>query len=1167
MEFRILGPLEVLEEERTLNVAGRKQRALLAVLLLNANQAVSKDSLIESMWGDEPPSTASKAIQVYVSQLRRVLGKRRLETKAPGYLLCVRNDELDLYRFEMLRKQAKDVDAKTASTLLHEALALWRGPPLGEFAYDGFAGLEIARLEELRLICLEERIDADLALGRHAELVAEVEGLVAEHPLSEHLRAQLMLALYRSGRQAEALEVYQEGRRVLVGELGIQPGRSLRELEKAILQQDPSVDLGQAEVEPEPLELADEAKGIFVGREAELAELSACLEAAIAGQGRLVLLVGEPGIGKSRLAEELTAQARIRGARVLVGRCWEAGGAPAYWPWVQSLRTYVEESAPEALRAQLGPGAADVAQIVPELRERLPDLAEPVLEGEGARFRLFDYAARFLKNAASARPLVLVLDDLHAADEPSLLLLRFLAGELAGSRILVVGTYRDVDPTIRDPLAATLAELAREKVTRRIELSGLTEADVGHYMELNVSAAPSAELVTTIYTETEGNPLFVGEVVRLLAPEGRLSDVDVPFLWTLGIPQGVREVIGRRLRRLSEDCKDVLVLASVLGRDFALDALERLSEVGANELLELLDEAVAERLLTSVPSAHGRLRFAHALIRETLYDQLTTPRRVQLHRRAGQALESLYAEDPEPQLAELAHHFFEAAPGGDVDKALEYAQRAAARALKLLAYEEAARLYEFALQALELKQSADPVLRCELLLSLGDALARAGSTPEAKETLLAAADLARTAGLREHLGRAALGYEGRFPWLRAGTDRRLVPLLEEALAALGEEESALRVRLLARLAGALRDQPSLEPRSSLSREAVKIARRLDDPETLGYALISLATVTWGPDVEELLSIAEEVSRLAAETGDAERSLQAQWPQYIAWLTLGDPERVAAAASEYQSLADELKQPSQQWYGAVLRSHWAFFRGEFSEAEQLMAEAMRLGRRAQSWDAGFSYRIELFARRRDEGRLNEIEELIRTSIDEYPGYRSFPCLLALLESEVGRMGEARRTFEELAAEDFAWLPRDSEWLFCLCVLAEVAVRLQDGNRTAVLYKLLLPYGRLNALSAGELVIGSVARYLGILASAMSRWDDAAQHFEDALAMNARMGARPWLAHTQEDYARMLLDHDAAGDREKAQLLLSEALAMYEELGMPASAASASALTADAGLLAR
>jgi DNA-binding SARP family transcriptional activator len=1165
MEFRILGPLEVLDEERTLDVARPpKQRALLAVLLLNANQVVSKDILVDSLWGDEPPGTSSKAIQVYVSQLRNVLGKKRLETKAPGYLLRVYDDELDLHRFESLREHAKQADSETASALLHEALALWRGPPLGEFAYDGFARLEIARLEELRLACLEERIEADLALGRHSDLVGELEGLVAEHPLRERLRAQLMLALYRSGRQAEALESYQDARQVLVGELGIQPGKSLRELEKAILQQDPSVDLGPAEVEA--IVGTEGSKGIFVGREPELAELGAGLDAAIAGQGHLFLLVGEPGIGKSRLADEVMDQARVRGARVLVGRCWEAGGAPAYWPWVQSLRTYVQETEPEALRAQLGAGAADVAQIVPELRERFPELPESSLEGEGARFRLFDSTARFLKNAAAACPFVLVLDDLHAADEPSLLLLRFLAGELAGSRILVVGTYRDVDPTIRDPLAGTVAELVREKATRRIELRGLTESDVGRYIELSGSATPPSELVSTIYTETEGNPLFVGEVVRLLAPEGRLSDVDVPALWKLGIPQGVREVIGRRLARLSEDCKRVLVLASVLGRDFRLDALEGLSQVVADELVELLDEAVRERLLTSVPDARGRLRFAHALIRETLYDQLTTPRRVQLHRSAGHALEVLYAQDPEPQLAELAHHFFEAAPGGDVDKALEYAQRAGARALKLLAYEEAARLYALALQALELKQSADPVIRCELLLSLGDALARAGSTPEAKKTILAAADLARASGLREHLGRAALGYEGRFPWLRAGTDPRVVPLLEEALAALGEEESALRVRLLARLAGALRDQPSLEPRSSLGREAVEIARRLGDPNTLGYALISLATATWGPEVEEMLAIAEEASRLAEETGDAEQALQARWPQYVGWLTLGDPDRVAIAASEYQSLADELKQPSQQWYGAVLRSHWAFYHGEFSEAEQLMDEAMRLGRRAQSWDAGFSYRIELFARRRDQGRLEEIEDLIRTSIDEYPGYRSFPCLLALLRCELGREDEARRTFEELAAEDFAWLPRDSEWLFCLSVLAEVAEHLNDRERAAVLHRLLLPYGRLNALSAGELAVGSVARYLGILASTGSQWDDGARHFEDALAMNARMGARPWLAHTQRDYARMLLDRDAAGDREMAQLLLAKALATYEELGMPTPAASASALMADAGLLA-
>ncbi|MDP9226999.1 MAG: AAA family ATPase [Actinomycetota bacterium] len=1166
MEFRILGPLEVLDEERTLDVARPpKQRALLAVLLLNANQVVSKDILVDSLWGDEPPGTSSKAIQVYVSQLRNVLGKKRLETKAPGYLLRVHDHELDLHRFEALREQAKQTDSETASALLHEALALWRGPPLGEFAYDGFARLEIARLEELHLACLEERIEADLALGRHSDLVGELEGLVAEHPLRERLRAQLMLALYRSGRQAEALEAYQDARRVLVGELGIQPGKSLRELEKAILQQDPSVDLGPAGVETTAA--TDTSRGIFVGREAEFRELRAGLDAAVAGQGRLFLLEGEPGIGKSRLAEELMGHARARGVRVLVGRCWEAGGAPAYWPWVQSLRAYVQDSDPEALRTQLGAGGGDVAQIVPELRELFPDLAEPVFEGEGARFRLFDAAARFLQNAAAARPLVLVLDDLHAADEPSLLLLRFLAGELAGSRILVVGTYRDVDPTVRDPLASTLAELAREQVTRRVVLGGLTEADVGRYLELSVSTRPPSELIATIYTETEGNPLFVGEVIRLLAPEGRLSEVEIPVLWTLGVPQGVREVIGQRLRRLSDQCVLVLTLASVLGRDFGLDALERLSELPVDELLEILDEAVTERLLTSVPGARGRLRFAHALIRETLYDQLTTPRRVQLHRRAGEALEDLYAMDPEPHLAELAHHFFEAAPGGDVSKALEYARRAGDGAIKLLAYEEAARLYELALQALEARVSVDPVSRCELRLALGAALGKAGSTPEANEAFLAAAELARTSGLWEHLGRAALGYEGSLaPWLRAGSKTRLVPLLEEALNALGDEESALRVRLMARLAGALRDQPSLEPRSSLSRRAVEIARRLGDLDALGYALWSFATATWSPEIEELAATAEEVTRVAEETNDAERALQALWPQYVAAVTLGELGHATRCAEEYSRRADELKQPSQQWYGTVLRSHLALFQGEFAEAEMLLEKALQIGGRAQTWDAGFSYRIALFQLRRDQGRLEEIEDLTRQSVDEYSGYRSFRCLVALISCELGHDEEGRSVFDELATADFAGLPRDSEWLFCLSILAEVASYLEDDERVAILYGLLLPYASLNALSAGELIIGSVARYLGILASTMSQWDDAARHFEDALAMNAGMGGRPWLANTQQDYARMLLVSDPRGNRQAAQRLLTEALATYGQLGMATSAASASALMADAGLIA-
>jgi DNA-binding SARP family transcriptional activator len=1126
MDFRLLGPLEVLENGEAIDVGAAKPRALLAVLLLNANHVVSSDELLESLWDEQPPGTALKALQVYISQLRKALGKERILTRVPGYELRVEPGELDLERFKTLVAQEK----------LEQALLLWRGQPLADFRYEPFAQTEIARLEELRVACLEDRIESDLRAGRHPTLVGEIDALVREHPRRERLRAQLMLALYRSGRDAEALEAYQDARRALVEDLGIEPRRELRELQQAILLQDPALDLV---AEPAPFE---STRGAFVGRGRELEELLAGLEDAVAGHGRLFLLVGEPGIGKSRLADELIGRARARGARVLVGRCWEAGGAPAYWPWVQSMRACVRETEPETLRAQLGTGASDLAQLLPELRELFPDLPEaPAIESEGARFLLFEAASSFLRSAARTRPILLVLDDLHAADEPSLLLLQFLARELIASRLLVVGAYRDVDPSPTDRLTAALTELAREPVTATVALAGLDESDVARFIEITSDEAASEELIAAIYEETEGNPLFVGEILRLLATEGHLDGEHAP---RFAIPQSVRDVIARRLRHLSEECRHVLVLASVLGREFDLDALAPMAGVTEDALLGLLDEAMTARVVSDIPGSRTRLRFAHVLIRDTLYDGLTTARRVRLHRLAVDALEALYGEEPGPNLAELAHHSI---AGSNFDKGLRYAQRAGDRALALLAYEEAARLYVTALEALELQHRIDPVSRCELLLALGDALAMAGNTPEAKDTFLAAADLARTSRLPEHLTRAALGYGGRFQWLRAGNDRRLVPLLEEALAALGEE-SALKVRLLARLAGALRDQPSLEPRSSLSRQAVEIARRLGDPDTLGYALVNLAMATWGPETEELAAIADEVSRLAEETGDAERAFQACWLHHITAMTLGDHGRVAVLADEHRALADELKQPSQQWYSAVMRTAWALLRGEFSEGEQLAEEALRLGRRAQSWDADFAYRTALFVLRREQGRLQEIEELIRLSVDEHAGYWSFRALVPLLDWELGREVEARRAFDELAAADFAKLPRDGEWLFGLSILAETAVRLDDGDRAAILYELLLPYAQLNASTSGAGAIGSVSRYLGILASTMSRWDDARRHFEDALAMNKRMGARPSLAHTQHDYARLLVARGTADDRAEGDALLATALTTYRELGM-------------------
>lgn len=1166
----MLGQLEALQESRQVPLGGDRQRALLALLLLHPNETLSADRLIDGLWGEQPPATAAKTLQVHVSRLRKALAAAGGEgstdillTREHGYAIRVAPGSLDVERFEALIEEGRAEVAggrpERAAAALEEALSLWRGPPLADLAGESFAQQEIARLEQLKVSALEGLIETKLALGGHAEVVPQLERLVAEHPYRERLHAQLMLALYRCDRQAEALEAYHGARRRLVGDLGIEPGERLRELERAILDHDPSL-AAPAQRAGGPLpefEPASRGSGDFVGRARELAELRTGLQDAIAGRGSLFLLVGEPGIGKTRLAEEVMAEAREARARVLVGRCWEAGGAPTYWPWMQALRMYLEGTEPQTLRAQLGTDAGDVAYILPELREMFGDLPVPSEESEAARFRLFESMSRFLSNAASARPLVVVLDDLHAADEPSLLLLRFVATALGGSGILVVGTYRDVDPMVRDPLAATLAELGRERVTHRIELAGLTEADVGRYIELAVGVRPDPQLVAAMHAETEGNPFFVGEVVRLLAAEGRLEDGDPGALATLGIPQGVREVIGRRLGRLPEDCRRLLGLASVLGREFRLDALERLAGLEADRLLDLLDEAVDQRLLTGAPAGPGHLRFAHALIRETLYDQLSAPRRLQLHRRLGEALEDLYAPDPEPHLAELAYHFFQAGAAGDVGKAVEYSRRAADRAMAVLAYEEGARFYQLALQSLELGQRHEAPTRCDLLIELGDALAKAGNMQQAKQRFIAGAEIARSAALSEQLARAALGYGGRHPFARAGPDTRLVPLLEEALSALGDEQSILRARVMGRLAAALRDQPSLEPRASLSREALDIARRLGDEAALADTLISHFTATWTPEIDRLLQISDEVWRLAVKLGDAERLFQASFLDYVASLTVGDAERVSSRVDQIAA-SNVLKQPALRWWSLAMRSVWALLRGDFAEAERLTEEALEVGQRAQNWDAGFSYRIALFALRREQGRLDEIDELIRDSVQEYAGYRSFRCLVPLIDCELARRDEASRALDELAADDFSSLPRDSEWLFCLSILSEVAVELGDTDRGAVLFRLLLPYENLFALASGEVSLGCVARYLGMLAALAENWDGATRHFENALVLNARMHARPWIAHSQADYARMLLARGAPGDRDEARSFLTRALATCEALGMPAAASKAEAL---------
>jgi DNA-binding SARP family transcriptional activator len=1179
MEFAVLGPVEVRIDGRVLPLGGPKQCALLALLLLNANEAVSRDRLVDELWGERAPASAQRSLDTYVYRLRTLVGGGRIERRRPGYLLRVEPGELDLDRFERLLEQGRAAAAigepANASEHLSKALGLWRGRALADLEYAPFAYEAGEQLEERRLLALEARVDADLELGGGTELVAELERLVAGHPFRERFVGQLMLSLYRAARQADALAAYHAFRRRFVEELGVEPGQPLRELELAILRQDPSLDpppRAAVATRRRPALIGARATGVFVGRERELAELLAGLEGAHSGRGGLFLISGEPGIGKSRLADELANRAALRGARLLVGRSWEAGGAPAFWPWVQALRTLVRERDPERLRSDVGAGAPDLAQVLPELRELLPGLPEPpLLDSEGARFRLFDAVASFLRASAETQPLLVVLDDLHAADEPSLLLLQFVARELASCCMLVVGAYRDVDPTLADPLAATLSELAREPVTRSLVLGGLAEGDVARFIEETTERAPTAELVDAVFSESDGNPLFVSEIVRLLEAEGRLNEPSRE----LAIPRSVKDAIGRRLRRLSGACNRILVLASVLGREFDLDALARVSVLDHEPLLELLDEALSERVLSDLPGASARMRFAHVLVRDTLYDGLKPTLRTELHHQVVEALEKLYGEDPDPHLAELAHH---AVSARDFDKGLRYAKRAADRALALLAYEEAARLYGLALQVLELGELQDDGARSELLLSLGEAQARQGDAA-ASTTFLEAARLARSAGLRQQFARAALGYGGRFVWMISGRDENIVPLLEEALSGLGNEDSALRVRVLARLAGALRDQPASARRAELSAEAVEIARRLGDTSTLAYVLDGRHSAIWGPDnIEERLTIVDEIVRLANEIGDREREIQGRFYRAFALLEHGDAQAVHEELRAMERLADELRQPAQQWYVAVLKTILALFEGRLEEASALISNAsdfaerrrriftrrqIDLVREQDLFEVPSRDFVEIqqtYLLQREKGTLEEIVEETERSVEEIPTVALLRFLVADLYCRLGRKEEAQAILDRFAETDFyIWV--DNDKLAGWCLLAETCSALDNPAHASRLYELLLPHARRNAVSHPVCAFGSVSRYLGLLASTLGRFEAAERHFEAAVKMNERMGARPWVAHTKHDYARVLLAHGAEGDETKARELLRAALATARELGMEQLAAAASALATE------
>jgi DNA-binding SARP family transcriptional activator/tetratricopeptide (TPR) repeat protein len=1170
MRFLILGPLEVRGEQGAVALGGNKLRGLLAVLLLHANKPVSAERLAFALWGQDAPSGVTKTVQVTVSRLRKALGDRVvIATTSAGYCLQMQPDELDATRFEQLVEEgARALDSgrpEHAAAVLREALSLWRGPALADLAFEPFAAAEIARLEEQRLAALEARIEADLAADRHTALVGELRRLVAVNPTRERLVAQLMLALYRCGRQTDALEAYQDTRSALIADVGIEPGPRLRELQAAILRQDTALagrdaapsfpptphtasmsSLIGGEDEPIVLALPRPLRipaGLpFVGREAELERLRECWTEVGGGKRSAVVLGGEAGIGKTRLASELAHEMHQEGALVLYGRC-EEGLAVPYQPFVEALRPYARSVGVNCLCAELRDSACELRRLLPELS----GLGEPIhTDPESDRFALFEAVAALIETMTREQRALLVLDDLHWAARPTLLLMRHLIRSERPLNVLLLGTYRETEVDAGHQLSQLLADLHRDVSVQLVSIRGLDEDAIASLLQASSTGVSDRahELAQLFVTETAGNPFYIRELLAHLVESGaivRAAQAN-PELTQRDVPERLRHVIRTRVARLSRDAQRTLRVAAVAGSTFSPALLATvLGE--APRLLDALDEAVAAGLLTE--AGNGEHAFGHALVRQTIYSELGSARRIWLHGQLGEALETL--RETRVEVEALAHHFAEA---GHAEKAADYALAASRSAIARLGYEEAIAHCERGLHTLADAANTDERRRCELLLTLAQACWDAGLPDSARHACSQAAELAQSVGDATALAHAALGFCGphRVDVATAVTQTS-DDLLQRALVALGDDDSALRAQLMGRVATALAFTND-ERRTSVGRQALEMARRVADKATLADVIASTHRATHGPDVlHESLAVTRELGNLADEIGDGRlRAFAHRW-RLDHLLELGDIDAVQRELEALQRLAETRREPYFKWLPAVFRASYAHLSGRLEDCEMIAHEA--LTHRFEGYDetAAQIFGSHILFIRREQGRLPELVEALAGLAAQYPEFVHWRCALVYIYAHLSRTSQARHELRALAHSDFVDLPSNAFWLTSVSALSEAVFLLDDTRRAQPLYKLLTPYADRFVVISG-LCQGSAFRPLGLLATTLSRYDDAAQHFEDALKMNAQIRSPLWITHTQHDYARMLLLRNRAGDRDKALELLTAALSTAEQLSLKA-----------------
>jgi DNA-binding SARP family transcriptional activator/tetratricopeptide (TPR) repeat protein len=1149
---------------------GKQVPLLLAYLVLNRGRHVARDELIGALWPDQAPVSQDAALRTLLSRLRSSLGTATVAGRDEVILSLPEPVWIDieaaaaevpralgaLERGDARRAWAlAQVPLNIASRgLLPGSQASWLEPPRRE-------------LEEVHLLALEVIGRAGLAMGGTQLQSAEraARSLIESEPYRESGYVLLMEALAARGNVAEAMRVFDGLRTLLRDELGTMPsGEAIAVHERLLRPQAPS-DLEAHPAEPGtssiplPAELRHRAQGTVIGREPELAQLEELwlMASGQEGSGQLVFLAGDAGIGKTTLTADVARRVHAAGATVLAGRSPRETVVP-YQPILEALRHWALNVPASELSSAAREYGSELSRLIPELRRRAPDLPPPPAdEPETERYRLFEAVVGLLTELSRGAPVLLVLDDLQWADRPTLLLLRHLARATNPARVLILGAYRSTERR-GDTFTNALTELRRDRLASQIDIRGLSESATAELVRLRAGETPSRSFAHALYEETEGNPFFVEEIVRHLLEAGvRAGSASASVLQRFGLPEGVKQVIAWRLGRLEAAALELLRVAAVIGREVDAALLERVVLLAEEEFLSSLEEALAAGLLVESDEKPGSYLFSHALIRETLYEGMSVPRRARIHKRVGEAIEATQGRRQARYLPELAHHFTRGVVDAeDAEEAISYALRAAEQATTMLAHEEAAEHYA---RALDVQGRFEPEAtrrRLELLLAMGEARVRGGERAQASSAFREAAALAEQLDDGAALARAAVGASRRYVQPPGVVDTELIDMIERALE-LEPGPTLMRVRLLACLCGAIYYSPDRDRMQALSQEAIDIATKLGDPEARAHACSARRRVLWdAPHLQDRIEASTEMLTLARQIGNLELQLQAHAWLVVDLLERGDRDAVDAQMEAFADGADRLRQSLFEWTSIVWRAMRALLAGALDRADRLSSEALAAGAPAEAVTASQYYAIQTMAIRRDQGRMGELEQATRQLVADNPTRVAWRAALASMLCEEGRLEEAREEFERLAADDFEDVPKDLDWMIAMTLLSDVCADLGDAERAALLYDRLEPYADSNVvIGLAAVCLGSAAGFLGKLAATMGRGEQALEHFERALVANRALGAPGCLARTQVDYARAL------GSDPRARDLLDAAGEAAERYGLGAVAHKVAALRAE------